>query len=135
MSAKRWAQMRGTRCANVVEAEGEPAEGGPWLDVTGKVVGPGCTTPDGGATWLPATAQVAEVTPRQARLALAAAGKLAAVDAAIGALSEPARTQARITWDYSTMVQRDNPVLLALAAALGMTDAEVDALFAAAAAL
>ena len=76
---------------------------------------------------------MAEVTPRQARLALAAAGKLAAVDAAIDALSEPARAQARITWDYSTMVHRDNPVLPALAAALGMTDAEVDALLAAAA--
>ncbi len=73
------------------------------------------------------------VTMRQARLALHAAGQLAAVEAAINALSEPARTAARIEWDYSGEVQRHHGLVAALAPALGLSDEQVDALFVAAA--
>lgn len=78
---------------------------------------------------------VVEVTMRQARRALHAAGHLAAVDAAIDALTEPARSVARIDWDYSNSVRRDNATMAALAAALGLSGAQVDALFAAARAI
>jgi hypothetical protein len=69
------------------------------------------------------------VTMRQARLALHGAGKLAAVEAAINALSEPARTAARIEWDYSGEVQRHHGLVASLAPALGLSAAQVDALF------
>lgn len=75
------------------------------------------------------------VTMRQARLALFAAGKLADVDAAIDALPEPAKTAARIEWDYSNELQRGNPLVAALTPALGLTSEHVDALFIAASAL
>jgi hypothetical protein len=75
------------------------------------------------------------VTMRQARLALLAAGKLAQVDTAIAALSEPTRTAAQIEWEYSNEVQRSNGIVSQLGPALSLTEAEIDALFVAAAAL
>lgn len=76
-----------------------------------------------------------EVTMRQARLALLGAGKLDAVSTAIDALPEPQRTAARITWDYSSAVQRTQPLVLQLGPALGLDDARLDALFTQAATL
>ncbi|MFN4115637.1 MAG: hypothetical protein ACK4F7_03945 [Inhella sp.] len=75
---------------------------------------------------------LAAVTMRQARLALLQIGQLAAVEAAIEAMPEPARTAARITWDYSSVVERGNPLVLQLGPALGL---DLDALFAQAAVL
>lgn len=75
------------------------------------------------------------VSMRQARLALLAAGKLAAVDAAINAMPEPERTQAQITWEYAAELERNHPLVLALAAPLGLSDDDIDALFTAAAAI
>ena len=75
------------------------------------------------------------VTMRQARLALHGANKLSMVEAAIDALSEPTKTAARIEWEYSNEVQRHNGLVAALAPALGLTDAEIDALFRTAASL
>ena len=71
----------------------------------------------------------AEVSMRQARLALIDAGKLAAVDAAINALPEPQRSKARVEWEYSGTVRRNQPLVLALAPALGLNAAGLDALF------
>jgi hypothetical protein len=71
----------------------------------------------------------AQITMRQARLALLQAGMLDAVDAAINALSEPAKTRARIEWEYSSSVVRANGFVAVLATALGLTDAQLDALF------
>lgn len=73
------------------------------------------------------------VSMRQARLALRDAGKLAAVDAAIDALPEPQRSEARIEWEYSTEVQRLNGFVAALGPALGLSSEQIDALFIAAA--
>lgn len=85
---------------------------------------------------LPTPPQVAyvpqEVTMRQARLALLQAGKLSAVDAAINALSEPTKSAARIEWEYSGTVRRTQPLVLALAPALGLDAKGLDALFIAA---
>ena len=69
------------------------------------------------------------VSMRQARLALKDAGKLAAVDAAIDALPEPQRSEARIEWEYSTEVQRLNGFVAALGPALGLSSEQIDALF------
>lgn len=75
------------------------------------------------------------VTMRQARLALHAAGALAGVQVAIDALEEPAKTEAQITWEYSTEVQRQNGLVSQLGPALGLSEAQIDALFTAAALL
>ena len=75
------------------------------------------------------------VTMRQARLALLGAGKLAMVDAAINGMAEPTKSAARIEWEYSNEVQRHNGFVEALGPALGMTSAQIDQLFIAAAKL
>ena len=75
------------------------------------------------------------VTMRQARLALLAAGKLAAVAPAIAAMPSAQRSAAEIEWEYSIEVQRNRPLVLALGPALGLNAAALDALFIAAAKL
>lgn len=71
----------------------------------------------------------AKVTMRQARLALLAVGKLAAVTAAINALPRPQKEAAQIEWEYSQEVQRHNGLVSLLAPALGMSSADLDQLF------
>lgn len=73
-----------------------------------------------------------EVTTRQARLALLSAGKLSSVGAAIASMPEPQKTAASIEWEYSNTLQRSNPFVTQLGAALGLDDAAIDALFVAA---
>ena len=73
-----------------------------------------------------------EVTMRQARLALHAAGKLVAVNAAINALPDPPKTAALIEWEYSSTVRRDSQFVALLGPALGLDAAGLDALFIAA---
>lgn len=75
------------------------------------------------------------VTMRQARLALHAAGLLAGVDAAIASMQEPAKTAAAIEWEYASEVERNAGLVPAMAAALGMSDADIDDLFVTAATL
>ena len=74
----------------------------------------------------------AEVTMRQARLALHAAGKLTAVNDAINALPDPPKTAALIEWEYSNAVRRDSQFVALLGPALGLDAAGLDALFIAA---
>lgn len=69
------------------------------------------------------------VTMRQARLALLGAGLLSSIDAAIAALPSPQKEAAAIEWEYSQEVQRHNGFVSLLAPALGLTDAQTDALF------
>ena len=83
----------------------------------------------------PPTVAPASVTMRQARLALLGAGLLDDVEAAIAALPSPQKEAARIEWEYSQDVQRHNGFVSVLAPALGMTEAQTDALFIAAAGL
>lgn len=73
------------------------------------------------------------VTMKQAQLALFAAGKLDAVNAAIAALPSPDKELAQIEWDKAATVQRDSDLVSLLGQAVGLSDADIDALFAAAA--
>lgn len=68
------------------------------------------------------------VTPRQARLALLAAGLLDQADAAVAA----ADRATQIAWEFATEIRRDNPIIAAMAAHLSLTSEQVDALFIAA---
>lgn len=69
------------------------------------------------------------VTMRQARLALLQAGKLQAVNNAIASMTGPQGEAARIEWDYSNEVKRDQLLTISLAQSIGMTESEMDALF------
>lgn len=129
---KRWALIQGARCANVVEQEDQPQIGGDWVECTGLAVGPGSRLV--GGEWLPALpAVVSSVSMRQAKLALYAAGKLATVETAINALPEPDKTLALIEWNSASAVDRNHPTVSLISAAAGMSSAEIDALFTAAA--
>lgn len=69
------------------------------------------------------------VTMRQARLALLGAGLLSSVNAAIDSLPEPAKSAALIEWEYSSEVWRNRPFVQQLGGALGLSSAQLDALF------
>ena len=65
------------------------------------------------------------VTPLQARRALRGAGLMPAVEAALAQADDDARD----AWEYAIEVRRDDPLLAAMAAQIGLTDADLDALF------
>jgi len=75
------------------------------------------------------------VTTRQARLALLAAGHLTAANNAVAAMTGPDGDVARIQWEFSASVERDDALTQTLIGTLGLTEADVDALFVAGAAL
>ena len=80
----------------------------------------------------PETPPVPEsVSARQIRLWLLRQGiSLAAVDAAIDAIPDQLqRDSVRVEWDYAPYVERTHPMLVPLAAALGMSEAQVDQAF------
>jgi len=70
-----------------------------------------------------------EVSMRQARLALFQQGKLSLIQPLIDAMTDPQKTATQISWDYATIVKRDDDLVEALSAQLGLTDADLDALF------
>ena len=67
----------------------------------------------------------AQVTMRQARLALLDAGLLANVETAIAGAGQAAA----IEWEYAQTVDRSSGLVPAMATALGMTEAQIDDLF------
>ncbi|MCV2422512.1 hypothetical protein LNV47_18090 [Paucibacter sp. DJ4R-1] len=86
---------------------------------------------EGGAPGVTAPA-VPTVSMRQAKLALWAAGKLAAVEVAIEAMSEPQKSAALIEWNSAGSVARDHPSTALIGAAAGLNAAQIDELFVAA---
>lgn len=75
------------------------------------------------------------VSMRQARLALLGAGLLTHVNDALAVMPGIEGEAARIEWEYATEVERDSALVTGMTAALGLTEAQLDALFIAAAAL
>lgn len=72
----------------------------------------------------------ASVTRRQARQALRLANLLNKVEPAIAEIADPVqRDLARIEWADSQAFERDRPLLIALASALGLDDDALDNLF------
>ena len=72
---------------------------------------------------------IREVTMRQARLALLQKGLLGTVNQAIASMPGVAGDAARIEWEFSGTVQRDRPLMTALASTLGLSASELDNLF------
>ena len=75
------------------------------------------------------------VTMRQARLALLGAGLLSTVNSAILSMTGSQGDTARIEWEFSNEVRRNQPLVASLGAAIGMTSEQLDALFITAATL
>jgi hypothetical protein len=70
------------------------------------------------------------VTMRQARLALLGAGLLVSVQQALNNMLEPTKTAALIEWEYSSVVERHGHMIMVLAPVLGLSEAQIDGLFA-----
>ena len=68
----------------------------------------------------------AQVTMRQARLALLAAGLLDDVEAMLA----QADRAVQIEWEYATVVDRSSALVQAIGAALGLSEQRIDELFA-----
>ena len=79
-----------------------------------------------------ARAAIKPVTRRQMLTALHRVGLLATIKGAVAASGD---IELQIAFDESQEFQRNNPFLASMAAALGKTDAEIDAVFALAATL
>lgn len=79
----------------------------------------------------PAVSIPSIVTMRQARLALLQSGLLGQVNAAVAVADEATK----ITWEFSSEVNRAHPFVSTIAAALNLTEAQLDGLFTLAASL
>lgn len=84
---------------------------------------------------VPPPPRITAVTMRQARLALLGAGMLSTVNSMLAGMAGAQGEAARIEWEYSQEVQRDRGFVQSLGTQLGMTEAQLDALFTAAAAI
>lgn len=69
---------------------------------------------------------IPDVSPRQIRQALTRAGLRAAVEAAVAAGDQDTKDW----WEFSTTFERDHPVVIAMATALGVTESDMDNLWA-----
>lgn len=76
-----------------------------------------------------------EIANWRAKAVLSLAGILPSVEAALNALEDPAKTVALSAWNGGAEVHRNGPTVAAAIAMLGLTDAQVDAMFIQAAAL
>ena len=139
MAMERFAIIENGIVGNIVIADAEFAQEQGWLAAPDDVeIG---WTYDGNDFAAPVVspeeirAAIRPVTMRQARLALLAAGVLGDVAPALAALPSPHRDAAEIEWEYASEVRRDAPLIAALGSALGLTEDQIDDLFAAAAML
>lgn len=112
-------------------------------------------TPDGRIVGIPANAQPSpeaietdiasppaapapvphEVPMWAIRAILDLAGLTSSINSILSQLAEPQRTIVLRVWEYGNYIRRDSPTIASLTAALGKTDAEVDAYFREASAL
>lgn len=70
-----------------------------------------------------------EVTMRQARLALLDAGLLDDVEAAVNAIPGIDGERARIEWNFSNTVKKNQPITQMLASVIGLTPQQIDDMF------
>lgn len=88
------------------------------------------STPEEDARDAAETVTFPPLTARQIRLGLLRAGKSPSlVEQVIASLPEPAKSEAEIFWEYSAQYHRDHPLLIQVGQALGLTDAEMDAMW------
>jgi len=111
-----WAETNNPKAAGYLPVPEKPAENAVW----------------GQGAWLIPPPVIPEsVTARQIRLWLVQHGySLATVEAAIEAIPDPLqRDIVRIEWEYAPYVERSHPMVMPIAAGLGMTAEDVDQAF------
>lgn len=101
----------------------QTADGWAWFD-----------TPEDAYAYY-ATGGAATIRAWQAKAVLELSGLLPAAVAAIDALAEPDRTVVKSAWDNNADFSRQSSTVIALAAALNLTEPQLDAMFEQAAAL
>lgn len=86
------------------------------------------------APFVPRAPTLRSLTQRQFRLALVGAGiAQVQVDAAIAAIPDPVeRETASIEWQFASEFRRDHPLIDAIGGTLGLTSAQIDAIWLAA---
>jgi hypothetical protein len=73
---------------------------------------------------------IADVSPRQIRLAMIQCGLYPSqIDALVATMPQPQQAQTQAWWDYSISFQRNQPLVMQIAAAVGWSSAQVDALW------
>jgi len=82
-----------------------------------------------GSAWMAGVEVIASVDMASAKLALLEAGHLSTVEGIIDAMPEPQKTAALIEWNNRKTVTRDNALSQAIAAAIPLSDEEMDALY------
>ena len=90
-----------------------PQDGWYWFDTFGEAL-----------TYFASTNFGTILTPRQARWVLLDEGLLDAVEEIV-----KLNRKYDIYWEYATEIRREDPILLQLAAALGITDEKLDEMF------
>ena len=77
-----------------------------------------------------APSSVPEEVPLWAfRAVLTIMGIAPQVDALIGSLDEPAKTVAQVQWEFGNYILRNHPLIAALGSQLGLSSAQIDAVF------
>lgn len=116
ISAEEWADIVKRNQEHLTIIASKPWWEGSGYDIAGLIAGVDMKPP-----------HVTVITARQARLAInTAPGLRDQVEAAVAAADRDIQDY----WEYSTEIHRDNPILVALAAQLGLTEQQVDDLFA-----
>ena len=113
-----------------------------WADAGNPKLGlwiPAPEKPSSDANWIdgewvipdPVVPQPVTISARQIRLWLIRQGiPLDAVDDAIAAIPDQmTRETVRVEWEYAPYVERNHPMLIPLAMALGLTESQVDQAF------
>ncbi len=101
--------------------------------VIGQLTLPDSTSEEHWTSALSAYAQPAvipSVTPRQIRQAMILSGiAVATIESAINSMPEPYSSLARAEWEYSVSFERNRPLVVQMSAMLGLSSAQVDALW------
>lgn len=106
-----------------------------WIVMQGERPTPEHVAQEDGSWVIPPPPVPQVVTMRQARISLSRAGHLAQVEQLLAAMEGQAGEEARIEWEYSQEVHRNKPFVVQIGAGLGLTSAQIDELFIAAAGL
>jgi hypothetical protein len=121
---------------NIAEADADFAAAQGWIVSEFAAIGDLWDGVDFAKPAAPPEPVPTSVTRRQAREALLNVGLLDDVDMAIAAIEDATeRRRAEIYWQDSATFERSNAMLAQIAGAIGLSDADIDELFVAAAGL
>lgn len=115
-----YAKIENGVVTNIIIADAEVIESftGMWVDAAGAGIGDAYVNGEFVKPWM-------MVSPRQIRQALTAAGLRTQVEAAVAAGDQDLKDW----WEFSTAVERNHPMVIAMATGLGVSESQLDDLF------